>query len=103
MHQRYEPIKPAPSDEPEPESFTDEPIELAVRVHLEGPSEANPGGTLVDAIAFVEPNGTLTVRERETGKPIGTATVKAGDDFKAAARRVVLRARGSSDFWRTLQ
>ena len=99
MHQRYEPIKPAPSDEPEP--ITSPPI--FVRVQIEAPNDRNPGGTLVDAVALIEPNGQMTVRDRETGKPLGTAQVAHGDDFKAVARRVVLRTRGSSDFWRTLQ
>jgi hypothetical protein len=98
LPERY---KPVTVREPEPELPSCPPIHL--RVQLASPNDQQPGGEIVEAVAFVEPNGTLTVRERATGKPIGTAQVKAGDDFKAAARRVILRQRGPSDFWRSLQ
>jgi glucose dehydrogenase len=75
---------------------------ITLRVQIEPPSETgrNPAGVIVKAVAFVEPNGTLVVRDRGTGKPLGTTKVKHGDNFAAAARGVVLRSQqGPSSFW----
>jgi len=99
-HQRYAPVRPNES-EPEPEPITSPPI--FVRVQIEAPNDRNPGGRVAEAIAHIEMNGTMTVRDRYTGSVIGTTSVKAGDDFAAAARRLILRQRGPSDFWRSLQ
>ena len=64
----------------------------------EPPSEREPGGVLFEASYTVQDTGpgtgALTVSDFQ-GRLIGKTDIRTGDDADAAARRVVLREKGS--------
>src|SRR5262249_4107239 len=74
-----------------------------IRVQTEMPSKTSMGR--VEEFEYVITGNSLQVSDR-SGMPVGSAVVRPGDDYDAAARKVVLfskREGKNSDFWqRTL-
>jgi hypothetical protein len=105
-HIRREREDPATAEPPPPSPPPPPPSPpRVVRVQIEPPSEREPGGVLFEASYTVQDTGpgtgALTVSDFQ-GRLIGKTDVRTADDADAAARRVVLREKGSP-FWRRLQ
>jgi hypothetical protein len=71
-----------------------------VRVQIEQPSQANPGGAIVEASYSID-DDMLRVYD-EDGRIMGSVQLKFGDNPVVAARRI-LREKRAPDFYRPIR
>jgi hypothetical protein len=65
-----------------------------VWVTVQGPTEANPGGTIAEGLHRVE-GGVLKVTDLQ-GRLVGMQSISPGDDVEVAARRILCEKRASA-------
>ena len=69
-----------------------------VRTQLERPSERNPGGTIAEG--WYRVSGGVVYVEDLQGRPLGSHTLRPGEDAEAIARRILnQKSSGASQFY----